>query len=167
VQKVKGFVKAHYKKLTLGSLVAMAGAIVGSVLVAQASIPASDGTISGCRNNTTTMLRVIDSAASSCDANESTLNWDQKGVRAYAFVNYNSSGNSHTLDTNRSYNVANLQYTDIPFSFRQICLTVNGTPKNVSAVPSIANPNITVGAGFKDGNGWTSPNTCATNNRNS
>ncbi|HVI69119.1 MAG TPA: hypothetical protein VM581_01550, partial [Magnetospirillaceae bacterium] len=125
-------------------------------------IPASDGTINGCRNNTTTMLRVIDSVASTCDANESALNWDQKGVKAYAFMTYNSSNNSQTLDTNRSYNISNFQYSDPFLMPRQICLTVNTIPRSISALPTSGSSNTSVGAGFKDSNGWTSANTCDT-----
>jgi hypothetical protein len=55
------------------------GAVVLSVVaagVAVASIPSGDGTISGCRNSKTGILRVIDAdAGQSCLAGESPLAW--------------------------------------------------------------------------------------------
>lgn len=165
MQKVKNFVSLHYKNLTLGFLVAMAGTLVGSVLVARASIPASDGTISGCRNNTTTMLRVIDATTSACDTNESALNWDQKGVKAYAYVTYNNIGAVSSLDGDRSYNISNFQYSTPLLNARQFCFTVNGTPKNVSVLVSNDPASYTIsGVGIKDANGWTNTtnNTCDT-----
>lgn len=162
MQKVKRFIRGNYKLISVALVASLTGGLIGTVLVTQAAIPASDGTIHGCRNNTTTMLRVIDNASQTCDSNEAALNWDQKGVRAYAFVDYNSG--THTLDTNRSYNVTSFQYSSPLFAPRQFCLTINGTPKSISAIPS-TNPSNNVkniAAGFKDGNGWTAANTCDT-----
>lgn len=44
--------------------------------IAYASIPASDGTINGCRKTTDGSLRVIDSTAS-CPSGYTALNWNQ------------------------------------------------------------------------------------------
>ena len=160
MQKIKKFIRGNYKLVSVALVASLTGGLIGTVLVTQAAIPDSDGTIRGCRSNTTTMLRVIDSASQSCDSSESALNWDQKGVKAYAFVSYSSG--THSLDTNRSYNVSNLQYSDPLMPVRQFCFTLNGTPKNISA--SVSEYNQVVAAlGIKDSNGWTSSNnTCDT-----
>lgn len=160
MQKIKKFIRANYKLVSVALVASLTGGLIGTVLVTQAAIPASDGTIHGCRNNTTTMLRVIDNSTQTCDSSETALNWDQKGVKAYAFVSY--SGGTHTLDTNRSYNVSNLQYSDPLLHTRQFCFTVNGTPKNITATPENKNEQVD-SLGIKDTNGWTSTNnTCDT-----
>lgn len=161
MQKIKKFIRGNYKLVSVALVASLTGGLIGTVLVTQAAIPASDGTIHGCRNSTTTMLRVIDNSTSTCDSSETALNWDQKGVKAYAHVVYSSGVNS--LDTNRSYNFTNLQYSDPPFSYRQVCLTVTGTPNNISAISeSNQNGGLIAGVGIKDGSGWTSTNTCDT-----
>lgn len=162
MQKLRSFIQANYKMIAVILFASLAGGLISTVLVANAAIPASDGAIYGCRNNTTTMLRVIDNSSQSCDSNESTLNWDQKGVKAYAFVGYSSG--THTLDTNRSYNITDFQYSLPAFATRQFCFTINGTPKNISAMTSaISGGRNIVAAGIKDSSGWTSAdNTCDT-----
>jgi hypothetical protein len=50
--------------------------------VALASIPASDGTISGCYDSYKGNLRVIDTAVgAACNSTEKALNWNQKGPK--------------------------------------------------------------------------------------
>lgn len=51
---------------------------IGST-VALASIPASDGLITGCYAKTSGDLRVIDASGSSCKGNEIKLEWNQQG----------------------------------------------------------------------------------------
>jgi hypothetical protein len=51
---------------------------VGTVV--RAAIPAADGTITGCRDNRTGALRVIDAeAGQSCGSREALLTWNQTG----------------------------------------------------------------------------------------
>jgi hypothetical protein len=126
----------------------------GSVMFAvgvRAAIPDSDGTIHGCRNVTTTLLRVIDSANQSCDSNETALNWDQNGVKGYAYVTYNSSTETYTLDTNRSKNISGL-YTPSSPDHTQVCLTLSSTPHGIS-VNADPGRQQAIG-GFKDQFGW-------------
>jgi hypothetical protein len=52
--------------------------VVGST-VALASIPASDGLISGCYAKVGGDLRVIDASSSTCKSNEIQLSWNQQG----------------------------------------------------------------------------------------
>lgn len=160
MQKIKRFIQTNLKLMSVALVASLTGGLIGTVLVTQAAIPASDGTIHGCRSNTTTMLRVIDDTSQTCDSSESALNWDQKGVKAYGFVGY--GGGTHALDTNRSYNISSLQHSDPLMHTRQFCFTVNGSPQNISA--SVSDKNQEVAAlGIKDSNGWTSPNnTCDT-----
>jgi hypothetical protein len=54
------------------TVIAVAGASI-----AYASIPDPSGVIHGCRNNASGLLRVIDSATSSCNPSETALNWVQ------------------------------------------------------------------------------------------
>jgi Lamin Tail Domain len=58
-----------------GALVALLAAVAG---VALAGIPDADGTIHGCRNVTTGVLRVIGSRAH-CRSTEKRLDWNQRG----------------------------------------------------------------------------------------
>jgi hypothetical protein len=53
---------------------------VGST-VALASIPGSDGLISGCYAKVGGDLRVIDASSSSCKSNEIEIEWNQQGPR--------------------------------------------------------------------------------------
>ncbi len=85
MQKVTGLLRANLKIIGAAFLCIILSATT-SFMVARASIPASNGTIYACRNNTTTMLRVIDNASQSCDANETAISWGQKGVAVYAFL---------------------------------------------------------------------------------
>ena len=53
--------------------------VLGSGAMALASIPAADGTISGCFKNNSGDLRVIDAPAESCKNNETAIQWNQAG----------------------------------------------------------------------------------------
>jgi hypothetical protein len=67
------------RHVALGS-VAVLAVLAGGV--AYATIPdAGTGLIHGCYSNTTGALRVIDPAHSSCAAGETSLNWNQRGLR--------------------------------------------------------------------------------------
>src|SRR4051812_47546929 len=67
----------------LGGALALVAIGALSVGVAVAAIPAGDGTISGCYNNTNGALRVIDTAkAQACvKPAESPIQWSQTGPR--------------------------------------------------------------------------------------
>jgi hypothetical protein len=61
------------------TLTAALAALAASVGVATATIPGSDGAISGCYNKTDGTLRVIDPAGQHCKATESPLTWNLSG----------------------------------------------------------------------------------------
>lgn len=130
-----------------------AGVALSALTLVRAAVPASDGTIHGCRNTTTTLLRVIDSDNQSCDSNETGLNWDQKGVRAYARLVYDNG--TFAVDSSRSYNVSNLHVLNVHPAYKNLCFTVQGTPKSVSVTPETDFTTSPQFAAFKDGNGWT------------
>lgn len=136
----KGYVAVLAIGLGIGGLL--------TATVAMAAIPDSSGVIHGCRNDTTTILRVVDSASQSCDGNESSLNWDQNGVKGYAHI-INSSG-SFSLDTARSKNISSLVMVS---DNAAACLTFNGIPHGVMTTPS-TNNGAQVAAVIKDTNGW-------------
>lgn len=159
MQKIKKFIRANYKLVSVALVASLTGGLVSTVLVTQAAIPASDGTIHSCRNNTTTMLRVIDNASQACDSNESALNWDQKGVKAYGRVTYTNIGGTYSLDFNRSYNIANFQSSNVNipiFGFRQFCITIAGTPENISANIENDQGSTVKRVAIKDATGWSS-----------
>jgi hypothetical protein len=57
--------------------------LIGGVAIA--AIPSADGTIHGCRKNSTGDLRVIDAEASqTCNGNETSLTWSQTGPQGPA-----------------------------------------------------------------------------------
>ncbi len=63
-------------------LVVVVNAVVLSLIggaVAFGSIPASDGTISGCYQKSSRLLRVIDAAVETCGQNEQAISWAQTG----------------------------------------------------------------------------------------
>lgn len=64
------------KRISIVAAVAATAALGAAIAVA--SIPAPDGTIHGCRNTVTGVLRVIDSS-SSCGPLQASLNWAQQG----------------------------------------------------------------------------------------
>jgi hypothetical protein len=65
------------RKLVIGLV---AGLLLGVTTVAVASIPAADGTITGCRNTKNGTLRVIDAeAGQTCGKDEVRLTWNQTG----------------------------------------------------------------------------------------
>ena len=132
------------------------GLVVGgfTMQMASASVPDASGTIHGCRNNLTTMLRVIDSASQSCGSDESGLNWDQSGVKGYARIVRNSNA-TYTLDTAHSKNVSNFFYGTSGEFHGPVCFTLSTTPHNVSvAAPGSVNVSL------KDANGWTQSSAC-------
>jgi uncharacterized protein YkuJ len=161
MKKLLAFAGAHFKQ----SLLVLAGAIIGGstmfAIGARAAIPDSDGTIHGCRNSTTTLLRVIDSASQSCDGNESSLNWDQNGVKGYAYVTYDRDTETFALDSARSKNISN--FTTEGGGGGRVCLTLNSTPHNMSLTP--INDNGGSSIGFKDANGWAG-NACGVSGSN-
>ena len=48
---------------------------------AQAAIPASNGVISGCYDNKTGAVRIIDAAKTECKGSEKLITWNQKGLK--------------------------------------------------------------------------------------
>lgn len=147
------------QKYTKYVIVLMAGLLIGGLTMnmVHASVPDSNGTIHGCRNTITTMLRVIDSASASCGSDEAALNWDQDGVKAYGRVTYNGITNSYTLDTSHSKNVTNFFFApgtggDLP---GPICFTISGTPRSVS-IASSDPQNISL----KSSTGWSDSSQC-------
>ena len=136
----------------------MLGVIFGAGMtgwaVVHAAIPDSNGTIHGCRNTTTTLLRVIDSASQNCDSNETGLNWDQDGVKGYGRITLSSS--SFSMDTTRSKNISNLYTVAVGEEDTTYiaCFTASSTPKTVMVTPESWG-GFTPGVAIKDGNGWT------------
>lgn len=68
------------KKFIIGA-VAVVVLLLAGFGIAQASIPAPDGTINGCYKNSTGDLKVVDSTAS-CPGGYTALNWPSAGVSA-------------------------------------------------------------------------------------
>jgi len=54
-------------------------AVLSGVVVAQATIPSADGTITGCYHNTTGALRIIDGDTTTCPSGQTELTWNQIG----------------------------------------------------------------------------------------
>lgn len=158
MKKLVRMIKERYKLLSLGTACLAIGA-VSTFAVVHAAIPAADGTIHGCRNSTTTLLRVIDDATQACDSSETGLNWDQKGVKGYAHITSTSGSpinGDFVLDANRNYHISNLHYTFIGFNDFQLCLTVSGNPKNVSLQrEAVGGTTDNPRGSVKDENGWT------------
>lgn len=156
MRKLVTLIRSHHRLLSVSVISILAGVLISNFALVRAAIPASDGTIHGCRNTTTTMLRVIDNASQTCDSNETNLNWDQKGVKAYGHLAF--SNNAFSIDTNRSYNLSNLHETTVGLSFiRQLCFTVPGNPKNISATREDASQTTApIKVAVKDENGWSS-----------
>ena len=90
--------KALGRKLSLAaaSLAVVATAIGVSADMASASIPDSGGNIHGCYNNYLGSLRVIDSSTSSCNSDETSLNWGQSAASSV----YTVSDSSGTIGNN-------------------------------------------------------------------
>jgi hypothetical protein len=65
------------KRILVVSVAVALFASVG-IGIAAASIPSSSGTINGCYNKVTHVLKVVDSS-SSCNGLENSLNWNQTG----------------------------------------------------------------------------------------
>ncbi len=149
------FLRTKYQIIGASLLGVLAGAAITGFAVVYAAIPDGNGTIHGCRNSTTTLLRVIDSASQSCDGNETGVNWDQNGVKGYARFTWNSSTEQFALDTARSKNVSNLYTVTVGTEdpMRYACFTTTVTPKTISTTApySDGSPYTT----FKDGGGWT------------
>jgi len=137
----------------VGMIGVLTGAVLSAFTLVHAAIPDSDGTIHGCRNSTTTLLRIIDASSASCDSNETALNWDQHGIRGYARITTTGS-NTYAFDSNRTLNLSNLHVSNLGFNDNLICMTVTGTPKSISFAPETGNNEI-YAAAFKDSNGWT------------
>jgi hypothetical protein len=62
--------------IAIGTAIGLIGLVMG---VAVASIPASNGAITGCYNTTSGALRVIDYPAKRCVSGERLLRWNQVG----------------------------------------------------------------------------------------
>jgi hypothetical protein len=69
----------RYRRRWAAATIALALLFVVGSTVALASIPDSDGLISGCYAKVGGDLRVIDAASSSCKSNEIKLEWNQQG----------------------------------------------------------------------------------------
>lgn len=131
-----------------------------SFMIARASIPDATGTIHGCRNSTTTMLRVVDSASQSCDANESALNWDQRGVKAYGYIKHDASGGergTYIVDANRSYNITDIYANSVSLFTFDVCVTSSVVPSNISTALGVTSNSVSPNMyAVKDATGWTS-----------
>lgn len=78
----------------------VAAVLIGTVGVAVASIPASDGTINGCYKNTGGDVKIIDSTAT-CSSGYTAINWNQTGPQGPAGLSstqYVSQGASGTAN---------------------------------------------------------------------
>ncbi len=73
--------EALRRLISRGGLVALlVGALVAvGVGVANAQIPAQDGTISACYTKSTGGIRIIDGASTTCKSGETSLTWNQQG----------------------------------------------------------------------------------------
>jgi type VI secretion system secreted protein Hcp len=72
------FRKTRYGTAALFVAVALVGAAVGAAV---AAVPDANGVITGCYNVTSGALRIVDTARSKCSSSETTLTWNQKGVK--------------------------------------------------------------------------------------
>lgn len=148
---IKQFLRKHGTTFMVGVGGVLVGTIVSEVAIASAAVPDTGGTIHGCRNNLLGLLRVVDSASQSCNSGETSLNWDQNGVKGYARINGTS------LDTAHSRNITNvttnsIEGDDESFS-TYTCLTISGTPGTILSTPYEYSDSA-----FKDGSGtWISP----------
>ncbi len=70
---------SQFTRRTQKVLVLSAAAVLFLGIVAYASIPDANGIINGCYKKTGGQLRVIDGATSSCDNNETPIQWGQTG----------------------------------------------------------------------------------------
>lgn len=69
--------RPHSKRTVL---LATAGATAAATAIATAAIPDAGGVIHGCLAKSSGIVHVIDDATDKCAANETALNWNQKGV---------------------------------------------------------------------------------------
>jgi hypothetical protein len=128
-----GRVAARYGKIA--GVLAM-GLVLGAfgMRVVSASIPDSSGSIHGCRNSLTTMLRVIDDSSQSCGSDETALNWDQDGVKGYARIVFNGGTGTYSLDSAHSKNISNFfsSTSHGVISHWPICLTLSTVPNGMT-----------------------------------
>jgi len=87
-------------------------AIVGgaTTAVVMAAIPNNKSVINSCYDNTSGTLRVIDAPSATCAGTETSLKWDQDGVKAYAHVTYDGNTDTYILDPARDKNIANFSH---------------------------------------------------------
>jgi len=73
--------EALRRLISRGGLVALlVGALVlAGIGVANAQIPAQDGTISSCYTKSTGGIRIVDAASTNCKSGETSLTWNQQG----------------------------------------------------------------------------------------
>ena len=135
-----GFTKQKTKLLS--------GLIIGLVIgaggaIALASIPDSSGVIHSCYRNTALQktFRVIDSATTSCNANETALNWNQQGpqgIQGPAGPTGPTGPQGPAGTGNGSENTAGrylvLNWGDIP---------AEGTPQALYTVPGFGDVSVT------------------------
>jgi hypothetical protein len=89
--------------LSVAGLTLIGTAVGVSVGVAEASIPDSGGTIHGCYNNYLGNLRVVDSSTSSCNADETSLNWNQSpAASVYTVTDSSGSVGNNVISCNSS-----------------------------------------------------------------
>ncbi|EDK72407.1 hypothetical protein TM7_0473 [candidate division TM7 genomosp. GTL1] len=94
----------------------MLGAVVGSASTAlvHAAIPGTNGTINGCYNRLTGVLKVKDvETGQTCNGLENDISWPSQGTasQAVSYIHFNDDG---TLDTTHSRGVISVQIVPRP-----------------------------------------------------
>ncbi|HEX4662469.1 MAG TPA: hypothetical protein VH144_02550 [Candidatus Saccharimonadales bacterium] len=149
LQKRAGYIAVAIASLGVGCLL--------TVTVAMAAIPDANGVIHGCRSNLTAGLRVIDSASQNCNGAETSLNWDQNGVKGYAHILYNAGTNTYSLDSTHSRNISNFHNGTDGGAAHFACFSLGTTPQSISFASDNGTTALT---SIKDANGWTGSNEC-------
>jgi hypothetical protein len=141
------------RKLSLLAVVTAATAVGGlSSAAVLAAIPDSNGQVNSCYDNTTMALSVSDDGT--CASGSTALNWKQNtGPIAYAHLQFDPVTLEATIDTAHSKNVSSV-YSDASNAPGYYCLTVTGTPKNITVAPGFSVDFLNTA--LKDGSGWSS-----------
>lgn len=84
-------------KTKLAGVALVAASVFAGTQLASADVPAADGTITGCQNDITGLVRFVDAEASeSCGIGETEVTWTDEGLDGYEVVDdfggyYNST----------------------------------------------------------------------------
>jgi hypothetical protein len=150
--------------LTVSAAITLA--LAGGAYAGYTAIPSNDGTISGCVDEHTGVLRVVDfDAGNTCSKHENRIEWNQRGpagVSGYEIVAADGSSNEAGVAIgSHQGNAVDAQQTQTATAYCPPGKKVTGGGVDVSFAPGITvnashpqNPPGQTGPSARDG-GWT------------